>query len=322
MVGLPQIQTQDIFVREEKLMTTTRACILILIIAAHLFPRTVFGLEALSKGQMKHAVAQAGIDIAICDKTFENHTESLTISNPDDTAQYISFQGIRTMTQLATGSDDMNDDGMIHHLSIDIGSLNTMAMFMVESPDLSIRTDLTIAGIDFAGTDIGSLSVESMILSSFHLYMGPHAGSTGVDYEFGQRLTIADLSFNYNTTDALTFSGITFSNTFGGTLEDPATWSAVGEFQVGAVLNGSPATLDIAADTQASWTMTDSNGVTYSVENPRCDTGYIALNMPMSGSIRVENMNFGGNDLGLLAIDGINVQKLYIEIPGRGLGKP
>jgi hypothetical protein len=45
----------------------------------------------------------------------------------------------------------------------------------------------------------------------------------------------------------------------------------------------------------------------------------------MSGSIRIENISFGGTsqtDLGMLAIDGLNVEKLYIEIPGRGLGTP
>jgi hypothetical protein len=57
------------------------------------------------------------------------------------------------------------------------------------------------------------------------------------------------------------------------------------------------------------------------VDNPRHNTAYIGLNLPMSGSVRVENITFGGNDMGLLAIDGMNVQKLYIEIPGRGLGK-
>ena len=303
-------------------MKSASASTIILIILASLCPCSVFGLEVLSKDQMQHAVAQAGIDIAIGDLVVETYTDSVTISNPDDMTQYIGFNGIGLSTQVDTATGDVDADGMINHLSIDVGIMNDQVMFIAESPDLCIETDMTISNIDFSGTSIGSLSVESMILSSFHLYMGPHAGSSGVDYEFGQRLTIADLSFNYNASDALTFSGITLSNTFGGALRVPSTWSAVGEFQVGDVLNGSPATLDIAADTQASWTMTDSNGVAYSVANPRYDTGYIALNMPMSGSIRVENMNFGGNDLGLLAIDGINVQKLYIEIPGRGLGKP
>lgn len=45
------------------------------------------------------------------------------------------------------------------------------------------------------------------------------------------------------------------------------------------------------------------------------------MNLPMQGAIHIDKVSLGGNDFGGIAIDGIKVEKLYIEIPGRGLGK-
>jgi hypothetical protein len=142
------------------------------------------------------------------------------------------------------------------------------------------------------------------MLSSVDLYIGPHPGS-GISFEFSQHLDINTLSYNYNTTSALTFSGISVSDSFSGTLEDPSSWSSNGEFKIGNVNTSgtfAPATIDAT---------TDGDG-----------RSYVAFNLPMSGSIRLSNLSFGGTDFGPVAIDGIHIEKLTIEIPGRGLGKP
>jgi len=86
--------------------------------------------------------------------------------------------------------------------------------------------------------------------------------------------------------------------------------------------SNNPVTIDITTDTTESWEMTDSEGATYVVPNSRLGDGFIALNVPMQGSVRVENVSFGGHDMGPFALDDIMVEKLYIEIPGRGLGTP
>lgn len=302
-------------------MTPARACIsiILLITAIHTAPGAS-ALEALDQGQMKHAVAQAGISIAMSDVIIENHLGHLTVSNPDAPAEYISFQNIHALTTINTGLFDMNGDGLTHHLAVDVGVINDQVMFIARNPDFSLTTNMTIGGIDFCGTAIGSLSVQDMTLSNLHLAMGPHAGSNGIDFELEQRLTIGELSYGYNSTDSLTFTGITLAQSFTGGLQAPNSWAPTGAFTIGDVAGGNPATIDIVADNQTAWNFTDANGVAYSVDNPRYNTAYLGLNLPMSGSVRVENISFGGNNMGLLAIDNLNAQKLYIEIPGRGLG--
>ncbi|MBU1171894.1 MAG: hypothetical protein KKD44_20260 [Proteobacteria bacterium] len=268
-------------------MTQALTYLFIVLSIISIIPDTGCCLEALSNQQMKKTMAQAGIDIAIGDMITEVHSDNMTFYNPDDETEYISFNDIHILTHTNTGSSDMDDDGKINHLSIDVGTYNDQIMFFSQSPDISISTDMTIDAIDFSGTNIGSLTAESMVLSSFHLFIGPHVGSMGIDYELGHKITIDTLSYKYNTTDALNFSGITF------------------DIQVGDLTNNKPATIDISAESNA----------------------HISLNMPMSGSFHIDNIQVnapdsGTTDLGLFAIDGMNVQKLYIEIPGRGLGNP
>jgi len=287
-------------------------------------------LVSLSPGQMKKAVAQAGVDIAIGDAVTETNLDSLRFSNPEDlNNQYISFNDINLISTLNTGSTDMNDDGYINHLCLDVGLYNNQVMFFAESPDLNLTTDISVGNIDFSGTVIGSLFVDKLKISSFHLFMGPH-GSSGISFEAGTRLNINSIKYDYNSTDSLIFSGVTFSKSFSGTLENPDSWiTEPGEFRVGDVLNNKVASLDFAGDTTANWNFVDSDGISYYVANPRNDKGYIAMNLPMEGSIRVKDISFGAENislgitrtsLGSIAIDGIKVEKLYIEIPGRGLG--
>jgi hypothetical protein len=77
---------------------------------------------------------------------------------------------------------------------------------------------------------------------------------------------------------------------------EPSSWTSNGVFSIGDMDAGNPATLDIG---------TDAGGLTV-----------MQLQLPMSGSIRMENLQFGGNDFGPTAIDGLQVHRLTLTIPG------
>lgn len=295
-VGTPDMKKTTIFMS-------------ILIIKLSLPCPSVFSLESLTPDQMKNTVARAGVDIAITDAVVENYLHNVRFENTSIAGQYLSFDGIHFVSTLNTGSSDMNGDGLLNHLSLDVSDYNNQVMLFFDCPDLNLTTDITVNSIDFYGTPIGSLSTDNMVLSSFHLYMGPHV-NTGIDFELGVRMKIFSQTYKYNSTDSLTFSKITFAESISGTPDDPSTWNlTTGQFRIGDLEHNNPATIDFFADP------------TTDTSNPRYDAGYVALNLPMNGSIRVENVTFGSNNFGSIAIDGLQVEKLYIEIPGRGLGK-
>jgi len=41
----------------------------------------------------------------------------------------------------------------------------------------------------------------------------------------------------------------------------------------------------------------------------------IFLSLPIAGTVRIENVAFGGQDFGPIAIDGIHVHRLNVKIP-------
>ncbi|MFA6009992.1 MAG: hypothetical protein WC799_08405 [Desulfobacteraceae bacterium] len=283
-----------------------------------------FCLAPLGPGQMKAATAQAGIHIAITDVNTEFYFTHVTFLNPDDTSQsqYIAFNGLHVLNHLQTDMTDADGNVTDNSITVDVGVKNNELMAIIDSPGFNFTTDMTVSYIDYCGTYIGSLSVEDTALSMFHLYLGPHAGG-GVDFELGLRARAAQFSYAYNTTDSLDYSGITLADVFYETPEnDPATWSPTGVFKIGNVDGGNPATMDFAPDTTAAWAFTDSDRAAYTVDNTRYNTGYIALSLPMNGSLRIDNITFGGDDTGAFVMDGINARTFTVEIPGRGLGKP
>ncbi|MFA6011297.1 MAG: hypothetical protein WC799_15030 [Desulfobacteraceae bacterium] len=274
----------------------------ILFLATSLTCSSVYALETLSAAQMKNAVAQAGVDIAITDAVTEIHENHITFSSPDqdETTCYLTLNNLHLISSLNTGKSDENDNGFLNHLSLDVGinPATNQVMLFADSPDLSIVTDLTVDNIDFCGENIGKINVNDFTLSSFHLYAGPHVNQTGIDFETGQRTTIETMTYQYGNTEdlSLILSGVCLASSFNGT-------TAIGEFKVGDLSSGKQASINI----------------NYDISENR---SFLALNLPMEGSLHIENITFGGNDLGALTLDGIHAEKLYIELPGRGLGRP
>ncbi len=273
-------------------------------------PFPALALEALSPDQMKQTVARAGVDIAIDSATVQTYLEHFKLNNTDSglTDQYMSLDGIHIISTLNTGSDDMNDDGQINHLSLDVGLYSGKAMLYAVSPDLDLTTDIHVDNVDFYGTNVGSIDVVNLGLSSFHLYLGPH-DSTGIDFELGLRLKADSVEYQYNPAGSLALSGIILAQEITGAPENPLLWETNGEFKIGDIAHNKPATIDFQLDTNPD------------PLSPRYNSGYIAMNLPMEGSFRIQNLTFGSQDFGSIAIDGLEVEKLYIEIPGRGLGK-
>lgn len=254
----------------------------------------------------------AGVDIAINGNETEIYSEHFTISNPDqdDSLYHLSFNGIHSITTLNTGERDANADGTINHLRLDVGLFNNEVMLFAESPDLTLSTDLTVDSIVFCNKNIGRLLIDDMNLSSFHLIGGPHLNN-GVSFELGCTLNVDSFIFSYNSDPDpiygfFSMEGISFEGS--GVTE---------QFLIGNLSDSRPATIDIVSDDTAEWIL----GSNPPVANPRNGTAYISMNLPLQGSIHVDNVILNGKSFGGIAIEGINVEKLYIEIPGRGLGK-
>jgi hypothetical protein len=117
-----------------------------------------------------------------------------------------------------------------------------------------------------------------------------------VEFEYQVNTAIGSAIYNYNTTNALAFTGIHFfGTTVVGAPENPSTWTSYpGVFQIGDIAGGNPAQMNIGSTADGSSTA-------------------MQFQLPMAGSIRVGDVNFGGADFGPLALDGLNVHRLTIQ---------
>jgi hypothetical protein len=169
-------------------------------------------------------------------------------------------------------------------------------MLVISAPDLDLFADITVSNIHFCGQDLGSLAIEGLRLSSLALAAGPPADpgrSAGLDFELGGRIGIDTFRYDYNASQALVVSGFALMGF------DPL--DSRGTFRIGDVAGGNPGTLDIGV-------------------NGAGDRACLAMNLPVSGSVRIEALSLGGTDFGAFTLDGIQADTLYIEFPGRGLG--
>jgi len=133
------------------------------------------------------------------------------------------------------------------------------------------------------------------------------APATGQGIRFDSRTAVfADaFTYTYNTTPAaLSFTGIHIAGAATGGSDDPATpstWEFGGVsnvFKIGSIgdVYNTPASMDVA---------TDAGGITT-----------VNLSLPMSGTVRMENVQFGAQSFGPVAIDNIQFHRLNVKIGG------
>jgi hypothetical protein len=162
--------------------------------------------------------------------------------------------------------------------------------------------------------DLGWAYIGSFDLRSFSYYVAPHGD--GIDFQYNQELHIDHFKYGYNTTtcDILSLSGIHMGKTFGfgdgnDKPEDPSTWfdAPIGEFKIGDLFgdaannkHSNPARFDVAVLGDCFDDPSEANHLA------------TVFNLPIQGSIRFDQAEFGGIDFGPGAIDEINAHRLEV----------
>ncbi|MFZ3209549.1 MAG: DUF6160 family protein [Geobacteraceae bacterium] len=256
-------------------------------------------MEMIGDDQLAGITAQSGLSI------FTDIKSTLTLGNikfsdTDAPPHWIELQGFTI------------DDGFGGPFNATTASDSPITFDVVTLPSgktVVVITDssqtqpryYSAQSIVFAGQPVGSLRVGPVNMGPSTIYLGGHAnGGEGVDFQYSTKLDIGSLQYTYNTLpSAFTLSGVHLSATGtaadDGAPETPAAWNMKGDFKVGdmAPLTYNPATFDVSTSTTSGKTS-------------------IYMNLPMQGSLRIEDVNFGGTSFGPIALDGINVHRLAV----------
>jgi hypothetical protein len=154
---------------------------------------------------------------------------------------------------------------------------------------------LAIGNLRFCDQDLGSLYIDNFSQTDTAVNIGAHGG---VDFDYASRIDMDGIRYVYNTVpQSLVESGIHLAGSATGDPATPGDWAFIGPFKIGDIYNN-PATIDV--DTSVSTGKTS-----------------VFFNLPMQGCYRVDNVALGGVDFGPIAIDGITVHRLQIQLlPG------
>jgi hypothetical protein len=162
---------------------------------------------------------------------------------------------------------------------------------------------------------LGSIKLDALRQGpSFYRFW---AHSQGISFDYQTVISADALSYTYNTSvtspsttgTALSFSRINIAGSAtgdprypnGGPESSPPytyqPWSFSGTFNIGTIdgtFSTTPATIDVATDS--------SNNTS------------LYMSLPMVGTVRVADVNFGGQGFGPVAIDNIQVHRLNLKI--------
>ncbi len=262
-------------------------------------------MSRVDESELSQISAQSGISYVIGNSQYRITRDSFRFSDTDhDPHNWIEFNNISI------------DDGSGNYFSmdtpynevdfnrIDVGTdySGMTHVFMNLSLNVQPRT-YSVGNFVFCNQDLGSLRLENFRTAPSNMLTisGRSGGGCGINLEYQTEIMIDAAKFTYNTApESLSLNNIHLSQYAYGDPSDPSTWSFSGKFKLGDLANSNPATIDVGTADNGDGTTTTS----------------VFYNIPMTGSIRVQNVDFGGNNFGPCAIDGINVHHLGIQIPG------
>jgi len=291
--------------RQKSQFITQVIIILFIMVLLCIPPVSRAQLTEITEEELSQVSAQAGITYTYGDSQFRITSESYRISDTDhDPVHWMEFNNF-TINDGKGGYFTMDTpfDGLLSYYyfnTIDVATGDAAQAYVMFnlSTHAEPRT-YTVGNFVFCDQDLGSIRLEDVQMGlSDKLIIGARTdGGSGIDMEYQTRIDIASIEYTYNNQPtSLLLSGIHLSQYATGSPEDPTSWLYTGKFKIGDIENNNPMTMDVGTSAD--------NGTS------------VYLNIPMTGSARVEGVDFGDNRFGPCAIDGINVHHLIVQMPG------
>ena len=266
--------------------------------------RILADMQVLNDTDMAAIDGTGGLSIGLDNIAYYFQADSVSYTDTDtgnalELAHLMISNGQKGPATIQSGDVDVNHDGLMSPLTIDVTTISDplspvdgQAVAVFQALDWLEETHLQVEELRLCGQELGRLDIGVIHRPSFYWVVGAH--DCGVDFEYGAQVSVDALRLTYNSqNENLALSGIHLASQIAGLPERPDQWQIDGMFQIGALYEGRPATFDVGRD----------------------DTGMVGIemNLPMSGCLRVENIQWAGQDFGPMAIDGIQVHRLNVR---------
>lgn len=279
------------------------------------------GPVSLNDGELAGITAQAGVSINL-NGTAKNSTAVMKFSDTETNPNWIELYNYTVDNATGTGfsfstpGSDYSGTTAFDPNTLDVGT-NDSGQTLVSIRDTSHTNPRWYKVGDFglncySAVDslyhyqsLGSINLDAVRMGPSVYRFGSQQTNNGMIFDYSTAISADALTYAYNTApESLSLSGIHVAGSITGDVTNPANpsdpWVVSGTFKIGDIAT-TPAQMDVG-------TWTDSSGGT------PVSTTSLFLSLPMAGSVGVENVNFGGKDLGPMIITDIQVHHLVIRI--------
>lgn len=255
-------------------------------------------LRALDAAALAQVSAGDGVSILISGTDLDLTIGSLRILDPAPGGGGLELRSIRL--DGGPGVPFSIDTDPSHPITLDVATEATTGRsfaavtFSREEP-YSLRAGQFLV----AGVDLGSLDLENLWHRNVGIALAGHGdGTTGADAGIAIEASLGEARLTYNTAgEALRFTGVHLAESAAGAPESPASWTFAGPLRIGTLLTN-PATLDV------------SGGTADGSVKP-----FLFLNLPVSGTVRVENVALGAQSFGPVVLDGLTMHTFRLLLP-------
>lgn len=268
-------------------------------------------LKELNNQEMDNIKAQAGVSIEFDNAQFYNEFKNIEFYDSDKTG-HVSFKNVIIGDNMGWGYTINTNEPIsidIVEFSTGIFDIDPDYALEISAPDLDENKWISVGNIVFCDKDIGVLNMGPIQPKALKFWIAPPDDNTlgdtdsGLYFKLWTKEQIGEITYKYNTSSSFKIAGIHIANSFSGDPTTPSSWSSSGMFLIGEQ-GGSDSNF-----ARVNITRTDLGNIfnhDYRVQ--------MELDLPMSGSLRIENLQVGSNNFGPMAIDNIVVHKLSVTI--------
>ena len=284
-------------------------------------------MKEVGDSELSQVSAQAGISYQWGNSRMIISADAMRFSDSDhNPVNWLEFNNFSISGPDGYFTLDTRPRGDIDLLAQNYNKIDAGTMTTVDNLTRSfvqfVMTDNTyprtwnIGQLKFCDQELGSIKFDMQNVNPAWMLFATHGeGSSGLEFEYNADWLVQNFTYTYNTNnDALRVSGIHLAERASGASDDPAnpaTWEFSGQFRIGDIKGGQ---IDVDSDpTNAAASNPASYDVATLTTETESHTG-VSLHLPMKGTIRAAEVNFGGNNFGPVAIDGITAHHLKVWI--------
>jgi hypothetical protein len=257
--------------------------------------------------QMGEVTAQAGISISLNNATFYDEYGRIEIRDSNNTGS-LAYEDVVVDNGNGWGYSITTPTPLL----IDLVDYNAGSLFFPErnvalniyAASWTQNMQFTANRFLFCNQDLGKLQIGPISIPTFQFMLTTpdndvlNTTMSGLYFRYLFQSNIGKLSLSYNTQNqALQFQGMRFARTFTGSAQTPSAWAASGSFLIG--MND-----------------TVSGDESFASMNVIKESGTLKLdmNIPMRGSMRIDNVSLGTRVCGPVAIDNIRVNRMSLQL--------